>query len=226
MGLLDDLKKQAEIVRTHENVQRSAHAENVQAVENAMQRTFAYLHDVLEQLKIIRPTNPVVYRLPGIGELSDLAYADSFVSYRTHLIADKALYDRVELFILWSAPQELLVERDMPAAAEKVRNLLWRANVRFEENEQRGEQGTTVLTRFRIPRALRMAVTIRADYVARRLVMVTKNLLRTGADDFAFSVDECNEKLLEDLARLLLGQASDFRRFRTVLPENSRLNPG
>lgn len=223
MGLLDDLKKQAEIARTHENVQRSVHAENVQAVEEAMQRTFIYLHDVLEQLKVIRPTNPIIYRLPGIGELSDLAYADSFVSYRTKLIADKEFYDCIELFILWRSPDDLSVDRDMPAAAEKVRELLWRANVRFEENEQRGAQGTTVLTRFRIPRAMRMGVTIRADYAERRLVLITKNLLRTGADDFAFLVDECNEKLLEDIVRMLLGQPSDFRRFRTVLAENSWL---
>lgn len=224
MGLLDDLKKQAEIVRTHEDVRRSVHAENVQGVEDAMRRSFAYLHDVLEQLKVIKPTNPIVYRFPGIGELSDLAYADSFVSYRTKLVADKEHVERIELFIMWSSPDDLIVERDMPVAAEKVRNLLWRANVRFAEDEQRGPQGVVVLTRFTIPKAVRMAVALRADYAERRLVMIAKNLLRTGGDDFAFPADECNEQLLEDMVRLLLGQHSDFRRFRTVLAADSWLN--
>ena len=224
MGLLDDLKKQAEIVRTHEDVRRSVHTENVQVVEDAMRRSFAYLHDVLEQLKVIKPTNPIVYRLPGIAELSDLAYADSFVSYRTKLVADKEHIERIELFIMWSSPDDLIVERDMPVAAEKVRNLLWRANVRFAEDEQRGPQGATVLTRFTIPKAVRMAVTIRADYAERRLVLIAKNLLRTGGDDFAFPAEECNEPLLEDLVRLLLGRQSDFRRFRTLLAADSWLN--
>ena len=75
MGLLDDLKKQAEIVRTHEDVRRTVHTENVQVVEDAMRRSFAHLHDVLEQLKVIKPTNRIVYRLPGIAELSDLDLA-------------------------------------------------------------------------------------------------------------------------------------------------------
>jgi hypothetical protein len=224
VGLLDDLKKQAEIVRTHEDVRRTVHLENVQVVDDAMRRSFAYLHDVLEQLKVIKPTNPIVYRLPGIGELCDLAYADSFVSYRTKLVADKEYIERIELYITWRSPEDLIVERDMPVAAEKVRNLLWRANVRFTEDEQRGEQGVILLTRFTIPKAVRMAVTMRADYAERRLVMIAKNLLRTGGDDFAFPADECNEPLLEDLVRLLLGRTSDFRRFRTLLAADSWLN--
>ena len=69
-----------------------------------------------------------------------------------------------------------------------------------------------------------MGVTLRADYAERRLVMIAKNLLRTGGDDFAFPADACNEQLLEDLVRLLLGQHSDFRRFRTVLAADSWLN--
>ena len=126
--------------------------------------------------------------------------------------------------ITWRSPEDLIVERDMPVAAEKVRNLLWRANVRFTEDEQRGPQGVVLLTRFTIPRAVRMGVTIRADYAERRLVLIAKNLLRTGGDDFAFPADECNEPLLEDLVRLLLGRTSDFRRFRTLLAADSWLN--
>jgi hypothetical protein len=223
VGLLDDLKKQAEIVRTHDDVRRSAHAENVQVVEDAMRRTFLYLHDLLEQLKVIKPVNPVVYRLPGIADLCDLTYVDSFVTYRTKLINDKEHYDRIEVFVTWGSPDELVIERDMPAAADKVRQLLWRANARFAEAEQRGPLGASVLTRFKIPKTMRMTATLRADYTERRMVMISKNLLRVGGDDFAFPADECSEKLLEDLARLLMGQPSEFRRYRTVLESDSWL---
>ena len=133
MGLLDDLKRQAEIVRTHDDVRRSTHAENVQVVDDAMRRSFLYLHDLLEQLKVIKPVNPVVYRLPGIADLCDLTYADSFVTYRTKLINDKEHYDRVEVFVTWGSPDELVIERDMPAAADKVRQL-FRLHLRQRAN--------------------------------------------------------------------------------------------
>ena len=212
------------MVRTHEDVRRSVHAENVQLVEDAMRRTFLYLHDVLEQLKVIKPVNPVIYRLPGIADLCDLTYADSFVTYRTKLVDDKEHYDRIELFITWGSTEELVIERDMPAAAEKVRLLLWRANARFAEDEQRGPLGAVVLTRFRLPKTMRMSATLRADYAERRLVMIAKNLMRVGGDDFAFPADACSEKLLEDFARLLMGQPSEFRRYRTVLEADSWLH--
>ncbi len=217
MGLLDDLKKQADLVRTHENFQRSVQTENIQVVEDAMRRSFKYLHDLLEQLKVIKPVNPIVYALAGIGEMRDLGFSDSSIDHRTKRIADKDHYERVELYLMWTSPTDLIVARDMPQAAEKVRDSLRSANVRFSEDEKKGPLGTVLLTRFRIPKTVRTDVSIRADYAERRLIVVSKNLLRTGRDDFAFPADDCNERLLEDLARLLIGQPSDLRRYRTVL---------
>ena len=39
MGLLDDLKRQAEQVRTQENFQKTTRAENLAVVESAMEKT-------------------------------------------------------------------------------------------------------------------------------------------------------------------------------------------
>lgn len=217
MGLLDDLKKQADAVRTHDNFQRTLQVEHTQKVEDAMRRSFKYLHDLLEQLKIIKPVNPIVFALPGVGEMRDLAFADSSIDYRTMKVADKDHLERVNLYIMWTLGNDLVVERDMPNAAEKIRQLLYGANVKFSEEVKKSPQGTVLLTRFRIPKAVRVDVSLRADYSRGRIVVVTKNLLRTGGDDFAFPADDCSEKLLEDLALTLIGQPSDFRRHRTVL---------
>jgi hypothetical protein len=218
VGLLDDLKKQADAVRTHDNFKRTVETENIQAVESAMRRSFKYFHDLLEQLKVIKPVNPVVYSLPGIGELRDLAFSDSSIDYRTQKVDDKEHYERIDLYVMWSLQNDLVVERDMPATAEKVRQLLWAANVKFNEEEKKGPQGKFLMTKFRIPMTVRMDISLRADYPKRRVLVVGKNVLRTGGDDFAFPADDCGEKLLEDMARMLIGQPSDFRQYRTVLP--------
>lgn len=70
----------------------------------------------------------------------------------------------------------------------------------------------------------RMSPTLRADYSERRMVVLAKNLLRWGNDEFAIPADDCTEKLFEDLARMLIGQQCDFRRYRTVLPADSRFH--
>lgn len=217
MGLLDDLKKKADAVRTHDNFQRTLQVENTQKVEDAMRRSFKYLHDLLEQLKVIKPVNPIVFSLPGIGEMRDLAFSDSSIDYRTMKVADKDHLERVELYIMWALPDDLVVERDMPNTAEKIRQQLYSANVKFSEDVKKSPQGTVALTRFRIPKTVRVDACLRADYSRGRVTAVTKNLLRTGGDDFAFPADDCGEKLLEDLALTIIGQPSDFRRYRTVL---------
>ncbi len=125
--------------------------------------------------------------------------------------------ERVDLYIMWSLPSDLVVERDMPMTAEKVRQQLRTANVKFSEDEKKSAQGTVKLTRFTIPKTVRVDVSLRADYPNGRVPIVSKNLLRTGGDEFAFPAIDCSEKLLEDLALTLIGQPSDFRRYRTVL---------
>ena len=119
MGLLDDLKKKADAVRTHDNFQRSLQAENTQKVEDAMRRSFRYLHDLLEQLKVIKPVNPIVFALPGIGDLRDLAFADSSIDYRTMKVADKDHLERIDLYIMWSLPDDLVVDRSCPPRPKK-----------------------------------------------------------------------------------------------------------
>lgn len=218
MGLLDDLKRQAEQVRTQENLQRSVKDDNLRVVDGAMARAFQYLMELFKQLTVLKPVNPVVYAIPGVGELANLQFTDSHVDYRKKKIGDRDCYERIEFFLKWSRPQSLVVERDMPPATKKVRDMLWSVNVKFAEDEVKGPQGTAAKTRFTIPAAMVTEAEIRADYDERRILVSGKNLLRLGRDDFAIPADELNDARLDDFAKLLIGQPSEFRRYRTVLP--------
>jgi hypothetical protein len=218
MGLLDDLKRQADQVRTQENLQRTVKDENIRVVESAMARTFQYLMELFKQLGVLKPTNPVAYAIPGVGDLANLQFTDSHVDYRKKKIGDKDYYDRIEFYLKWSLPQNLVVERDMPPAAKKVRDMLWSVNVKFSEEEIKGPQGTVLKTRFTIPSAMVTEAEIRADHNERRILFSGKNLLRLGRDDFVIPADDLNDSSLDEFAKVLIGQPSGFRRFRTVLP--------
>lgn len=218
MGLLDDLKKQADQVRTHENVQRGVRAENLQVVESAMGRTFHYLLELLKQLAVIKPVNPLAFSIPGIGEFANLAFKDGGIDYRKKKINDTDYYDYLELYVNWSKPDNLIVERDMPATIKKASDMLWAVNLKFEEEVIKNAKGSLVKTRFTVPSNIRAEVAIHADYENRKLLMYGRNLLRLGQDDFAVPGDEVNEAVLEEFATQLIGQTSAFRRYRTVLP--------
>lgn len=218
MGLLDDLKRQADQVRTQENLQRSVKEDNLRVVDSAMARTFQYLLELFKQLTVLKPANSVVYAIPGVGELANLQFADSHVDYRKKKIGDRDCYERIEFFLKWSLPQSLVVERDMPPAAKKVRDMLGSVNLKFTEDEIKGQHGSVLKTRFTIPSAMVSEGEIRADYDERRILVSGRNLLRLGRDDFLIPADALSDASLDDFAKILIGQPSEFRRYRTVLP--------
>ena len=109
MGLLDDLKRQADMVRTHDSLQRSNLQENTRVVDEAMHRTFLYLLELFKQLEVLKPANPTVYDIVGVGELKDLKYVSGFVDPRKRKFADRDVYDYMEFYVKWAAPDSMVV---------------------------------------------------------------------------------------------------------------------
>jgi hypothetical protein len=110
------------------------------------------------------------------------------------------------------------VQRDMPHTVAKVREALWGANIKFTEVETKSAHGSILKCVFTIPVALTVNFTAKADHEGRRLLFYGKNALRLGNDDFAVPADSLTEGVLEELAKLLIGQKSDFPRYRATLP--------
>jgi len=218
MGLLDDLKRQADMARTHNSLQRSVREENVRAVDEAMHRTFLYLLELFKQLIVLKPVSPIVYSMTGIGELRNPQFADSFIDGRKKHFAGREVYDYVDFWLKWSTPGNLVVERDMPQTIGKVRDMLWAYNIKFTEEEKRNEQRSLVKVIFTIPKSLTVDFTLKADHETGKLLFYGKNALRLGMDDFAVPADEMTEAVVEELAKMLMAQPSEFtRKYRTVL---------
>jgi len=218
MGLLDDLKRQADMVRTHDSLQRSNLQENVRAVDEAMHRAFLYLLELFKQLEVLKPANPTVYNIEGVGVLKDLKYAGAFVDPRKKKFAERDVYDYMDFYVKWSAPASLVVERDMPQTIKKVKDMLWSVNIKFTDVETKSPYGSIAKVQFTIPAAITVNFTLKADLEGRRLLFYGKNPLRLGIDDFVVPADELSEDVLEELAKMLIGQRSTFPRYRAALP--------
>jgi len=218
MGLLDDLKRQADMVRTHDSLQRSNLQENVRAVDEAMHRAFLYLLELFKQLEVLKPANPTVYNIEGVGVLKDLKYAGAFVDPRKKKFAERDVYDYMDFYVKWSAPASLVVERDMPQTIKKVKDMLWSVNIKFTDVETKSPYGSIAKVQFTIPAAITVNFTLKADLEGRRLLFYGKNPLRLGIDDFVVPADELSEDVLEELAKMLIGQRSNFTRYRAALP--------
>jgi hypothetical protein len=215
MGLLDDLKKQAELVKTQQTSQQSLRAENLKLVEEKMRQAFDYLNELLKQLAVLRPVNPATYCLPGIADLKNLGFSETFIDYRRKRINDRDYFDSISFFIRWGSGESFVVERDMPAAAQKVRDALFGYRMKFEEEELKGQHGTATKWRFTAQPSIVTDVTIQAEHDQGGLIVTAKNLERMGIiDTFAVPAAEFNEALLEEFAKTLLGHPGAFRKYR------------
>jgi hypothetical protein len=216
MGLLDDLKKQADMMKSQQLSQQSLLEESIKLVEAKMNQTFLYLNDLLKQLAVLRPTNPTVYSIPGVGDFQNLGYSESFINYRKKKIGDKDYYDYITMFIRWDSPNSLTVERDMPAMIQKVNDVLWSFGLKFAEEKIKKPGGGFEKMRFTIPSNVTCDITITADYDNARLLVKGKHFFRLGADELRIPAGDVNETLLEEFAKMLIGQPSALRKYRTA----------
>jgi len=216
MGLLDDLKKQADMVKSQQLSHQSLLEESIKLVEGKMHQSFLYLNDLLKQLAVLKPTNPTVYTLPGIGDFQNLAFAESFIDYRKKKIGDKDYYDNITLFIKWASPVSLSVERDMPGAIQRVNDVLWGLGLKFTEEKIKKPGGGFEKMKFTIPSNVTCDITITADHDNVRLVVKGKHFFRLGADELRIPAADIDEALLEEFAKMLIGQPSALRKYRVA----------
>ncbi len=216
MGLLDDLKKQADMVKSQQLSQSSMLEESIKLVEAKMHQTFLYLNDLLKQLAVLKPTNPTPYSIPGVGDLQNLGYGESFINYRKKKIGDKDYYDYITMYIKWSSPANLTVERDMPAAIQKVSEVLWSFGMKFTEEKIKKPGGGFEKMKFTVPRNVTCDIAITADHDNARLGVKGKHFFRLGTDELRIPAGDINEALLEEFAKMLIGQPSTLRKYRVA----------
>ncbi|TSA10790.1 MAG: hypothetical protein D4R74_14100 [Betaproteobacteria bacterium] len=216
MGLLDDLKKQADMVKSQQLSQQSMLEDSTALVETKMNQTFLYLNDLLKQLAVLRPTNPTAYSIPGVGDFQNLGFTESFINYRKKKIGDKDHFDFITMFIKWSSPANLTVERDMPAAIQKVNEVLWGFGLKFTEEKIMKPGGGFEKMKFTVPSSVTCDLTISADHANGRLVVKGKHFFRLGPDELRIPAGDVNEALLEEFAKMLIGQASVLRKYRVA----------
>ena len=120
------------------------------------------------------------------------------------------------MFIKWDSPVSLTVERDMPVAIQKVNDVLWSFGLKFTDEKIKKPGGGFEKMRFTVPSNVTCDITITADYDNARVVVKGKHFFRLGADELRIPAGDINEALLEEFAKMLIGQPSALRKYRVA----------
>ena len=222
MGLLDDIRKQAEEIKRGQVNQHAVRVENIVAVERAMASMLRYAADLFKQLEVVQPKNPIEYAIPNVATIGGLAFKEAFVDSRRKKIGDRETYDYLTLMVTWAADAPVTARFDMPPLVQRARDVLWEHGLRFGEREVAVPGSSARGVELTIPRRLVTSLTVTANLENGSLDVKTRNLTRFGQDDFRIPIEQFNDTVNEDVAQAVLGRRSGLGRFRAVLPREAR----
>jgi hypothetical protein len=210
MGLLDDLKKQAEAAKQQDQGRSELQAKNTALVETAMRKTFKYLNDLVNQLNVLKPDTNRTFDVQTSGRFEALKMTDFFVDYRSKKIADKEHLDHIILSFRCLNDKELIVKKDSPLTIKAFIEYMREHNIRHELQEFKNEKRFVTHGEFKIPCVVTTKVTIQADSEKAQAHFFIRNVDRFGILELTFDAVDLDDNLLEEFAKFLIGQPNKF----------------
>jgi len=101
VGLLDDLKKQADALKAQDTDKTESLRTTAVAVDHALRRSFLYLNDLGKQLNVVQMPSPFTFDLPTVGKIDGLVIKARQVA---DLAQRKQLYDKATELLLRDVP--------------------------------------------------------------------------------------------------------------------------
>lgn len=228
MGLLDDLKQQAESRKVQEQTNEAQKAQNLQVVNTALRGVFQYFTEFANSLNILKPDVTRSFYLEATTKFDNLAQGSYRVRDRRKTIDHRDYFEEVTLRFSWSGPQPLIVERDTPALIQRLRDSLAGYNLRYECREVRNERGAVERAIFTIEPEVIADATFAGNWDTGKVRLTLKNVEMLGAIDFQYETTEVEGALFEELAKLLLGKPNALRtlgNYQEMLRTTPRLRP-
>jgi hypothetical protein len=209
LGLLDDLKKQADALKAQDTDRTESLRSTAVAVDHALRRTFLYLNDLGKQLNVVQMPSPFSYDLPTVGKIDGLVIKDFFCDFRSKHFIDKDYYGEVQLAYRCWADKVLTIKKG-PDDMEKFRDILWQSNIEHKSEQFRNERKVITHEVFKVVCDFRVQGKIEGDHETGRMKMVVKNVGGFSVDLYNLMAGEMNDQAVEEFAKYFIGRPNHW----------------
>jgi hypothetical protein len=209
MGLLDDLKKEADSLKNQEVARTQTIHANAASVDRALRKAFYYLNELFKQLNVVRPPCPRDYDLHTVGKIDGLSQSDYRVEFRTSQRNGSEHFESLQIAFRRGKPEKITVKREAEFI-ERFRDLLWQNNLRFTSEALRNDRRVIISETFTINCDVVCGVDVEGDYEAGAIRFKMKNVEDFGPTLYTLEPDSVTDPALEELAKLLIGKDSKF----------------
>lgn len=209
-SFLDDLRQQAALRQQELHSAQTERSSISEAIDEKLKKAFFFLHDMVQQLNIVKPEIPRTYPLLENYLLDNLAWQEGFADYRTQSQSSGALVELVTFSYQIATGRTIKVERDGPLV-DRFRALLFDYGLQFSCQEFRNERRYVERAEFEIQSQLSISARWRADYDKGKIILETRNLERLGSIPYQIRPELIDQELLDAFGHLVLGQPNRFR---------------
>jgi hypothetical protein len=234
VGLLDDLKKQADALKAQDTDKTESLRSTAVAVDHSLRRTFLYLNDLGKQLNVVQMPSPFAYELPTVGKIDGLIIKDFFCDFRSKHFIDKDYYGEVHVaFRCWS--DKVLTIKKGPDDMEKFRDILWQSNIEHKSEQFRNERKVITHEVFKVVCDFRVQAKIEGDHETSRLKILAKNVGGFSVDLYNLLAQEMNDQGVEEFAKYFIGRPNHWvdltkrsvlnQRVNATIPPKPRTEP-
>jgi len=209
-SLLGQLRRQAAVRQRELHTELAERSASNNALEQTLKYMFFYLHDLVQQLNIVKPAIPRDFVLLEKYAINQLVWQEGFADYRTQSQSAGALVELVTFSCRLSGNGVPMIEKEGPAI-ERFRRILFDYGLPFTCKEFKNERSYVERAEFEVGGEVSVSARWRADFSKGVLVLETRNLERLGSALFTIHPQFVDYALLDDFGRLILGQANHFR---------------
>jgi len=209
VGLLDDLKKQADAVKAQDVDRTESMRATAVAVDHALRRTFLYLNDLGKQLNVVQMPSPFAFDLPTVGKIDGLVIKDFFCDFRSKHFIDRDYYGEVQVGYRCWADKVITVKKG-PDEMERFRDILWQSNIEHTSEQFRNERKVITHEVFKVKCDFRVQAKLDGDHESGKFKIVSKNVGAFTVDLFNVLAQEMNDPAVEEFAKYLIGRPNQW----------------
>ena len=209
MGLLDDLKKQADAVKAQDVDKTESLRTTAVQTDHALRRAFLYLNDLGKQLNVVQMPSAFTFDLPTVGKIDGLVIKDFFCDFRSKHFIDKDYYGEVHVAYRCFSENVITVKKG-PDDMEKFRDILWQSNIEHKSEQYRNERKVITHEVFKVKCDFRVQAKIEGDHESGKLKISTKNVGGFNVDFFNLLAPEMNDLAVEEFAKYFIGRPNQF----------------
>ena len=211
MGLLDDLKAQADALRQQQTVDTAALERNTALTESACRSLLNYFNSLTQHLNVLTPASSARFEIDPKNVATGFKLGEFRVDARRGRLRNNDITEHVYLHWQLKSGQKMSLTRSFPPEIERIESRLRMAGVEtFGETVRNPDNGKLLEMRFAFTADFRANVRVMPEHDQGRIRFQLTNVEPLETVNAEFAAVDVGSAKLDELARWILGEPNRF----------------